>query len=133
MAGLYMNPPDHALVFCVDEKSQIQALDRTQPMRPMRPGQLERRTHDYKRHGTTSLFAAVDLDENSGRHSGQHGALCSAHTRNSALLTYFMNQWDRKRVLLCYKEFAVSSLPTPGINRLIWKSDECPPSKYSDG
>src|SRR5215831_18295793 len=61
IAGLYMNPPDHALVFCVDEKSQIQALDRTQPMLPMRPGQLERRTHDYKRHGTTSLFAALDL------------------------------------------------------------------------
>jgi len=61
IAGLYMNPPDHALVFCVDEKSQIQALDRTQPMLPMRPGQLERRTHDYKRHGTTSLFAALEL------------------------------------------------------------------------
>lgn len=61
IVGLYMNPPDHALVFCVDEKSQIQALDRTQPMLPMRPGQLERRTHDYKRHGTTSLFAALEL------------------------------------------------------------------------
>ncbi len=61
IAGLYMNPPDHALVLCVDEKSQIQALDRTQPLPPMRPGQLERGTHDYKRHGTTSLFAALDL------------------------------------------------------------------------
>ena len=61
MVGLYMNPPDHALVFCVDEKSQIQALDRTQPLLPMRPGQVERRTHDYKRHGTTSLFAALEL------------------------------------------------------------------------
>jgi len=49
IVGLYMNPPDRALVFCVDEKSQIQALDRTQPMLPMRPGQVERRTHDYKR------------------------------------------------------------------------------------
>src|SRR4051794_22415058 len=56
-----MNPPDHALVFCVDEKSQIQALDRTQPLLPMRPGQLERGTHDYKRNGTTSLFAALEL------------------------------------------------------------------------
>ena len=64
IVGLYMNPPDHALVFCVDEKSQIQALDRTQPMLPMRPGQLERRTHDYKRHGTTSLFAALELKTN---------------------------------------------------------------------
>jgi transposase len=61
IVGLYMNPPDHALVFCVDEKSQIQALDRTQPLLPMRPGQLERRTHDYRRHGTTSLFAALEL------------------------------------------------------------------------
>src|SRR4051794_52983 len=61
IVGLYMDPPDHAVVFCVDEKSQIQALDRTQPMLPMRPGQLERRTHDYKRHGTTSLFAALEL------------------------------------------------------------------------
>ncbi len=61
IVGLYMDPPEHAVVFCVDEKSQIQALDRTQPMLPMRPGQLERRTHDYKRHGTTSLFAALEL------------------------------------------------------------------------
>src|SRR6266542_1107574 len=61
IVGQYMNPPDHALVFCVDEKSQIQALDRTQPLLPLRPGQLERRTHDYKRHGTTSLFAALEL------------------------------------------------------------------------
>ena len=61
IVGLYMNPPDHALVFCVDEKSQIQALDRTQPLLPMRPGQVERRTHDYQRHGTTSLFAALEL------------------------------------------------------------------------
>ena len=61
IVGLYMNPPDHALVLCLDEKSQIQALDRTQPSLPMRPGQLERRTHDYKRHGTTSLFAALEL------------------------------------------------------------------------
>src|SRR6202162_5272679 len=61
IVGLYMNPPEHAVVFCVDEKSQIQALDRTQPLLPMRPGQVERGTHDYKRHGTTSLFAALEL------------------------------------------------------------------------
>ncbi len=61
IAGLYMNPPDHALVICVDEKSQIQALDRTQPLLPLQPGQIERHTHDYKRHGTTSLFAALEL------------------------------------------------------------------------
>ncbi len=54
IVGLYMNRPDHAMVICVDEKSQIEALDRTQPMLPVRPGQVERRTHDYQRHGTTS-------------------------------------------------------------------------------
>jgi transposase len=61
IVGLYMNPPEHAVLFCVDEKSQIQALDRTQPLLPMRPGQVERRTHDYRRHGTTTLFAALDV------------------------------------------------------------------------
>ena len=60
LVGLYLRPPDRALVLCVDEKSQIQALDRTQPLLPMRSGQVERRTHDYTRHGTTSLFAALD-------------------------------------------------------------------------
>lgn len=69
IVGLYLDPPDDALVLCVDEKSQIQALDRTQPLLPMRPGQIERRTHDYKRHGTTSLFAALDVK--SGKVLGQ--------------------------------------------------------------
>src|SRR5688500_12537981 len=61
IVGLYMHPPTHAVVFCVDEKAQIQALDRTQPVLPMRPGQVERRTHDYRRHGTTTLFAALNV------------------------------------------------------------------------
>ena len=61
IVGLYLSPPERAVVLCVDEKSQVQALDRTQPLLPMRPGQAERRTHDYKRHGTTSLFAALDV------------------------------------------------------------------------
>jgi transposase len=64
IVGLYRNPPEHALVLCVDEKSQIQALDRTQPLLPMQPGQWERGTHDYKRNGTTSLFAALELKTN---------------------------------------------------------------------
>lgn len=59
IVGLYLAPPERALVLCVDEKSQIQALDRTQPLLPLRPGQVERRTHDYERHGTTTLFAAL--------------------------------------------------------------------------
>jgi transposase len=60
IVGLYLDPPAHAAVFCVDEKPQIQALDRTQPLLPMQPGQIERRTHDYNRHGTTTLFAALN-------------------------------------------------------------------------
>jgi transposase len=59
--GLYLNPPDKALVLCVDEKSQIQALDRTQPVLPLRPGIPARQTHDYERHGTTTLFAALNI------------------------------------------------------------------------
>lgn len=69
VVGLYVSPPEHAIVLCVDEKSQIQALDRSQPVLPMRPGQPERRSHDYKRHGTTSLFAALDIA--TGRVIGQ--------------------------------------------------------------
>lgn len=77
VVGVYLNPPDKAVVLCVDEKSQIQALDRSQPVLPMRPGQPERRTHDYTRHGTVSLFAA--LDAATGRVIGQ------CHARHRAL------------------------------------------------
>ena len=61
VVGLYLDPPEGAVVVCLDEKSQIQALDRTQPMLPMRPKQVERQTHDYVRHGTTTLFAALEV------------------------------------------------------------------------
>jgi len=61
VVGLYLDPPEHALVLCVDEKSQVQALDRSQPVLPMMPGMPERRTHDYVRNGITSLFAALDV------------------------------------------------------------------------
>ena len=61
VVGLYLDPPERALVLCVDEKSQIQALDRTQPLLPLQPGQCARHTHDYARHGTTTLFAALDV------------------------------------------------------------------------
>jgi transposase len=69
IVGLYLSPPDRAMVLCVDEKTQVQALDRTRPLLPMRPGQVERRTHDYLRHGTTSVFAA--LDARTGKVLGQ--------------------------------------------------------------
>ncbi len=77
VVGLYVSPPAHAIVLCVDEKSQIQALDRTQPMLPMRPGQPARRSHDYKRHGTTSLFAALDIATGRviGKCYGRHRAV----------------------------------------------------------
>ena len=61
VVGLYLNPPEKAVVLCMDEKSQIQALDRTQPSLPMKPGRAGTMTHDYKRHGTTTLFAALDV------------------------------------------------------------------------
>jgi transposase len=76
VVGLYVSPPQHAVVLCVDEKSQIQALDRSQPMLPMRPGQPARRSHDYVRHGTTSLFAALDIATGKviGKCYGRHRA-----------------------------------------------------------
>jgi transposase len=76
IVGLYMDPPDNAMVLSVDEKTQIQALDRTQPMLPLKPGQVERRTHDYKRHGITNLYAAFDIltGEVQGRITKRHRA-----------------------------------------------------------
>ena len=76
VVGLYLNPPDNALVLSVDEKTQIQALDRTQPKLQLRPGQIERHTHDYKRHGTTSLYAAFNIlnGEVIGRITQRHRA-----------------------------------------------------------
>ena len=63
VVGLYLNPPEGAVVYCVDEKSQVQALARSQPAFPMMPGMPEKRTHDYLRHGTTSLYAALNTDD----------------------------------------------------------------------
>ena len=82
IVGLYLNPPEKALVLCVDEKSQIQALDRTQPLLPMRPGQIERRTHDYMRHGTTSLFAALEVK------SGEVLDQCQRRHRSAEFRTF---------------------------------------------
>ncbi len=87
--GLYLNPPDNALVLAVDEKSQIQALDRTQPLLPLRPGQVERRTWDYVRHGTTTLFAALDVA------SGRVIAECHRRHRHQELLR-FLRRIDRE-------------------------------------
>ena len=77
VVGIYLDPPERAVVLCVDEKSQIQALDRTQPILPLQPGLPERATHDYKRHGTSSLYAALDVS------SGQ--VIGSLHSRHRAI------------------------------------------------
>jgi len=82
IVGLYVNPPDKAVVLSVDEKSQIQALDRTQPILPLRPGSPERQTHDYKRHGTTTLFAALDVA--AGKIIGQ----CQSRHRHQEFLRF---------------------------------------------
>jgi len=82
VVGLYLAPPENAIVLCVDEKSQIQALDRTAPMLPMQPGLPERRTHDYVRHGTTTLFAALDIA------TGQVTAACKPRHRHQEFLAF---------------------------------------------
>ena len=130
IVGLYMNPPDKALVLCVDEKSQIQALDRSQPVLPMRPGQAERRTHDYIRHGTSSLFAALDvasgnvigemhrrhrsiefrkfldtIDEQVPQHLGVHMILDNYGTHKSPMI---------RRWLVRHPRFHVHFTPTGG-------------------
>jgi transposase len=89
IVGLYLNPPERAVVLCTDEKSQIQALDRTQPIFPLQPGQTERRSHDYRRYGTTSLFAALDIA--SGRVIGE------THRRHRSIeFRAFLERIDRE-------------------------------------
>jgi len=82
IVGLYLNPPDKAMVLCVDEKSQIQALDRTQPLLPMGLGYVEGVTHDYVRHGTTTLFAALDIA------TGQVITRCKSRHRHQEYLSF---------------------------------------------
>jgi transposase len=82
VVGLYLAPPDNAIVLCIDEKSQIQALDRTQPMLPMAEGSVERRTHDYKRHGTTTLFAALEIA------TGKVTGACKPRHRHQEFLAF---------------------------------------------
>ena len=87
IVGLYMNPPDHAIVLCVDEKSQVQALNRTQPILPLAPGVPARQSHDYERHGVTSLFAALDVA------SGVTISNCYRRHRHQEFLK-FLNEID---------------------------------------
>src|SRR5665213_2306185 len=92
VVGLYLAPPENAIVLCVDEKSQIQALDRTAPILPMQPGLPERRTHDYVRHGTTTLFAALEIA------TGQVTTACKPRHRNTEFLAFL------KQVAAAYPE-----------------------------
>ena len=85
VVGLYLDPPKGALVLCVDEKTQIQALDRTQPTLPIKPGKAQRMTHDYKRNGTTSLYAALEIA------TGEVTGACYPQHRHQEFLT-FLNQ-----------------------------------------
>jgi transposase len=89
VVGLYMNPPDKAVVLCVDEKSQIQALDRTQPGLPIKPGKAGTMTHDYKRNGTVNLFAALNILD------GAVVGMCAERHRNQEFLR-FLRQLDRE-------------------------------------
>ena len=82
IVGLYLDPPENAVVLCVDEKSQIQALNRTQKVLPMQPGHAEQRTHDYVRHGTTTLFAALEIA------TGKVTGLCKARHRHQEFLAF---------------------------------------------
>jgi len=88
IVGLYLNPPDKALVLCVDEKSQVQALERTQPLLPLGLGYVEGVTHDYFRHGTTTLFAALDVGD------GKVVTMCKPRHRHQEFIA-FLNHLDR--------------------------------------
>jgi len=92
VVGLYLHPPENAIVLCVDEKSQIQALDRTAPILPLQPGLAERRSHDYVRHGTSTLFAALEIG------TGQVTAACKPRHRHQEFLAFL------KQVARAYPE-----------------------------
>jgi len=122
VVGLYLNPPDRALVLCVDEKSQIQALDRTQPLLPLAPWQLERRTADYARHGTTSLFAALDVA------TGKIIGKCSSRHRQQEFLAFLkhidatIDKQTGRTVHLVLDNYATHK--TPSVRRWLLKHPE---------
>jgi transposase len=106
--GLYLHPPEKAVVLCVDEKSQIQALDRTQPLLPMRTGQVERHTHDYVRHGTATLFAALDIA------SGEVTGRCYARHRHEEFLAFLKliaRRYPRGRIHLVLDNYRTHKHP----------------------
>jgi transposase len=109
VVGLYLAPPENAIVLCVDEKSQIQALDRTQPTLPMQPGLLERRTHDYVRHGTTTLFAALEIA------TGKVTDACYPRHRSDEFLLFLKQvakAYPRVKLHLVVDNYATHKHPT---------------------
>ena len=108
VAGLYLNPPDKAIVLCVDEKSQIQALDRTAPVLPIRPGIPEKQTHDYIRHGTTTLFAALEVA------TGKVTDACFPRHRNEEFLKFLKQvarAYPRKKLHIVCDNYATHKHP----------------------
>jgi len=109
VVGLYLDPPEGAVVVCVDEKSQIQALDRTQPILPMRPGQVERQTYDYKRNGTTTLFAALEIA------TGKVVDACKPRHRHQEFLAFLKqvaHAYPRVQLHLVCDNYATHKHPT---------------------
>ena len=121
IVGLHLVPPTHALVLCVDEKSQVQALERSQPLLPLRPTQPERRTHDYQRHGTTSLFAALDIA--TGRVIGQ----CQRRHRHQEFLQFLAGVEAavpaELEIHLIVDNYATHK--TPAVRRLFQRHPRC--------
>jgi transposase len=128
IVGLYLSPPAKAVVLCVDEKTQIQALDRTQPVFPMRPGLPERRTRDYVRHGTTTLFAALDVK------SGQVIADCRQRHRASEFVQFLRRIDDAvpKDLDLHVILDNVSTHKTPSVHRWLARPPAVPPPLHPD-
>jgi transposase len=108
VVGLYLNPPDKAIVLCVDEKSQVQALDRTAPILPLRPGIPEKQTHDYVRHGTTTLFAALEVA------TGKVTDACYPRHRNEEFLKFLKQvakAYPRKKLRIVVDNYATHKHP----------------------
>jgi transposase len=115
VVGLYLDPPENAIVLCVDEKSQIQALDRTQPMLPMQPGRPARRTHDYVRHGTTTLFAALEIA------TGQVTAVCQDRHRHQEFLRFLKHvarAYPDQQLHLVMDNYAAHVCPDSEVRRM---------------
>ena len=128
VVGLYLNPPDKAVVLCMDEKSQIQALDRTQPTLPMKPGRAGTMTHDYKRNGTTTLFAALDVL--TGKVIGQ----CLPKHSNTEFLR-FLRRIDREVPKGLAIHLILDNYGThkhPNVGRLAGQAPPLPPALHAD-